>query len=144
MELTRFQVALVGAPLMLPFPAFANAMWSAGGYSWSCSYSQAIICERAADCVQQPQRGRIEILYEKSNVIVDGTTISIRRHFDQAVPQSPLGREVKIELEDNQVLWLVPADASGVFSNNWIGTLTTPKAGVVIAEMRPLVCLPKF
>ena len=71
-----------------------------------------------------------------------GKPHAIKRHYVQTVAGSPIGSEVKIELDTNEVIWLSAADGAGVFSDNWIGAMLSPKAGVIVQELRPLICVP--
>ncbi|MCW0001517.1 hypothetical protein OE766_25185 [Pararhizobium sp. YC-54] len=76
--------------------------------------------------------------------MIDETGIGrpIKRHYVQTVSGSPISSEVKVELSDNRVLWLSPADDAGTFSDNWVGAILSPKAGVIIQDLRPLACKP--
>ena len=120
-----------------------NPMWRAG-LSWSCSFSSVILCERSIDCDATKETGELALDY-RENRLTDqkGTVHPIKRHYVQTVAGSPIGSEVKIELNTNEVIWLSPADGSGVFSDNWIWAMLSPKTGVVVQELRPLICKPK-
>ena len=120
-----------------------NPMWGAG-LAWSCSFSSIIRCERSVDCGAAAERGELALDY-RENRLTDqkGTAHPIKRHYVQTVAGSPIGSEVKIELNTNEVIWLSPADGSGVFSDNWIGAMLSPKTGVIVQELRPLICKPK-
>ena len=58
-------------------------------------------------------------------------------------PGSPIGSEVKIELATNEVVWLSAADGGGTFSDNWTGAMVSPGVGVIVQELRPLICAPE-
>jgi hypothetical protein len=135
---------LLAALLLTTTTAWAadNPMWRSG-FSWSCSYSSVIRCERTADCTSSGEAGTITVAY-RENLLVDpeGKRHPIKRHYVQTVVGSPIGSEVKIELDTNEVIWLSPADAAGTFSDNWIGAMLSPKAGVIVQELRPLICKP--
>lgn len=89
------------------------------------------------------QGGKIQVTYRENQwVDPEGKAHSIKRHYVQTIAGSPIGNEVKIELDTNEVIWLSPADAAGTFSDNWIGAMLSPKAGVIVHELRPLVCKP--
>lgn len=119
-----------------------NPMWRFG-LDWECAYTQVAICERQATCSTRATSGVVSVHYADNKVISSGgSPVAIRRHYVQAVAGSPIVNEVKIELENNETLWLNPADASGIYSKNWLGVLMSPKGGVVISEMRPLICSP--
>lgn len=119
-----------------------NPMWRFG-LSWNCTFQETVTCERQANCRQISAAGTVRIQY-RENVILDtqGAPRAIRRHYVQTVSGSPIAAEVKIELETNAVIWLNPVDSSGIFSNNWIGAMIAPKGGVLLAELRPLLCQP--
>ncbi|WLS11932.1 hypothetical protein Q9314_28300 (plasmid) [Shinella sumterensis] len=136
---------LISALLLTAPSAWAadNPMWRSG-FTWSCTFSSVIRCERSTDCVSSGQGGKIQIAYRENQVVdPEGKTQSIRRHYVQTVAGSPIGSEVKIELDTNEVIWLSPADAAGTFSDNWIGVLSSPKSGVTLQELRPLICTPQ-
>ncbi|MCW5712369.1 hypothetical protein WMC41_31065 (plasmid) [Shinella yambaruensis] len=119
-----------------------NPMWPTS-LTWTCRFSSVIRCERSVDCETAAEEGELALDY-RENRLTDqrGTVHPIKRHYVQTVAGSPIGSEVKIELNTNEVIWLSPADGSGVFSDNWIGAMLSPKAGVVVQELRPLVCRP--
>ena len=119
-----------------------NPMWPTS-LSWACAFSSVIRCERSVDCVTAAEEGELALNY-RENSLKDrkGTVHPIKRHYVQTVAGSPIGSEVKIELDTNEVIWLSPADGAGVFSNNWIGAMLTPKTGVIVQELRPLICKP--
>lgn len=135
---------LVSALLLATSTASAvdNPMWR-NGFTWSCAFSTVIRCERTTDCVSSGEAGTIAVAY-RENQWIDGQGKShpIKRHYMQTVAGSPIGNEVKIELDTNEVIWLSPADAAGTFSDNWIGAMLSPKAGVIVQELRPLICRP--
>jgi hypothetical protein len=138
--------SLAGAALIL-MAASANAavnpMWKAG-LEWSCQVSSVIECERSRDCTARAAPGAIELDYRENHVVDEaGIRRPIKRHYVQTVSGSPISSEVKVELETNEVLWLSPVDGAGTFSDNWVGVMLSPKTGVVIEELRPLVCKPK-
>lgn len=117
-------------------------MWRLG-LEWECAYTQVVICERQVTCATRASSGVISVHYADNKVIGSGgTPVAIRRHYVQAIAGSPIVSEIKIELENNETLWLNPADASGIYSKNWLGVMMSPKGGVVISEMRPLICSP--
>jgi hypothetical protein len=119
-----------------------NPMWRFG-LDWDCAYTQVAVCEREAPCTTRATSGVVSVHYADNKVISsDGSPMAIRRHYVQAVAGSPIASEIKIELENNETLWLNPADASGIYSKYWLGVLMSPKGGVVISEMRPLICSP--
>jgi hypothetical protein len=119
-----------------------NPMWRSG-FTWSCTFSSVIRCERATDCAWSGARGKIQLAYRENQLVdSEGTTHPIKRHYVQTVAGSPIGSEVKIELDTNEVIWLSPADAAGTFSDNWIGAMLSPKAGVIVQELKPLICRP--
>lgn len=118
-------------------------MWTAG-LAWSCHFSSVLQCERLTDCVSKNEAGDVKLDYQENRVIDQmGTARQIKRHYAQSVAGSPISKEVKVELDSNDVLWLSPADAAGTFSDNWIGAMLSPKAGVVVQELRPLICRPQ-
>lgn len=119
-----------------------NPMWETA-LVWSCHYASAIQCERSLDCAPVAARGSLELDYSENRVVDEtGTVHRIKRHYVQTVAGSPIADEVKVELVNNQVLWLSPADGAGTFSDNWVGAILSPKAGVVIQDLRPLACKP--
>jgi hypothetical protein len=120
-----------------------NPMWSKG-LAWSCEYSAVIRCERGVDCVSSREEGTIFLDYRENRLTGHmGAPHLVKRHYTQTVTGSPLGSEVKIEFETNEVIWLVPADGAGVFSDNWTGAMVSPKTGVIVQELRPLMCKPQ-
>ncbi|WP_139015803.1 hypothetical protein [Ensifer aridi] len=122
--------------------AAENPMWRTA-LVWSCQYEMAIQCERSRDCAPVTVKGTIELDYDENRVVEEtGTSHAIKRHYVQTIAGSPIASEVKVELINNQVLWLSPADDAGIFSNNWVGAILSPKAGVVIQDLRPLACKP--
>lgn len=118
-------------------------MWR-NGLVWKCAFASVIQCARSTDCASSNQTGEFLIEYG-DNQIVDqtGKRSPIKRHYVQTVAGSPIASEVKIELTTNEVIWLSPADAAGTFSDNWIGAMLSPKAGVIVEELRPLICAPR-
>nr|WP_201010223.1 hypothetical protein [Rhizobium rhizogenes]QCL09377.1 hypothetical protein pC5.7c_510 [Rhizobium rhizogenes] len=85
----------------------------------------------------------ISLRYGDNKVIsIDGNVVKMRRSYVQTAAGSTIAAEVKIELQNNETIWLTPADGSGVFSKNWLGVLMSAKRGVVVSEMRPLICMP--
>jgi hypothetical protein len=141
-EILRHRLIL--ALLLVAPAAWAadNPMWRSG-FTWSCTFSSVIRCERATDCLSSGQGGKIQVAY-RENQLIDpaGKPHAIKRHYVQTVAGSPIGSEVKIELDTNEVIWLSPADPAGTFSDNWIGAMLSPKAGVIVQELRPLICTP--
>lgn len=137
---------LAGAALILTAVSANSAdnpMWKAG-LVWSCQVSSVIECERSRDCTAKATPGAIELDYRENHVIDQaGIRRWIKRHYVQTVSGSPISSEVKVELETNEVLWLSPVDGAGTFSVNWVGVMLSPKTGVVIEELRPLVCKPE-
>lgn len=126
-----------------PSNAADNPMWRSG-LAWKCTFSSVIQCERSTDCTSYNRTGEVSIEYGDNRVVDQvGKQFSIKRHYVQTVAGSPIGSEVKIELATNEVIWLSPADAAGTFSDNWIGAMLSPKAGVIVDELRPLICSPK-
>lgn len=120
-----------------------NPMWRSG-LVWTCTFSSIIQCERSTDCTSRPDEGTIQLNYRDNRLVDDtGTIHPIKRHYVQAVAGSPIGSEVKIELATNEVVWLSAADGGGTFSDNWIGAMLSPKAGVIVQELRPLICAPE-
>lgn len=119
-----------------------NPMWPTS-LTWTCGFSSVIRCERSIDCGAVAEEGVLALDY-RENRLTDwkGTVHPIKRHYVQTVAGSPIGSEVKIELNTNEVIWLSPADGSGVFSDNWIGVILSPKTGVIVQELRPLICKP--
>ncbi|NGO66497.1 hypothetical protein G6N76_22785 [Rhizobium daejeonense] len=119
-----------------------NPMWPTS-LTWTCAFSSVIRCERSVDCETVAEEGELALDY-RENSLTDrkGTVHPIKRHYVQTVAGSPIGSEVKIELDTNEVIWLSPADGAGVFSDNWIGAMLSPKAGVILQELRPLICSP--
>lgn len=135
---------LISALLLTASAAWAadNPMWRSG-FTWSCTFSTVIRCERATDCASSGEAGTIAVAYRENQLVnAEGKAHSIKRHYVQTVAGSPIGSEVKIELDTNEVIWLSPADAAGTFSDNWIGAMLSPKAGVIVQELRPLICKP--
>ncbi|RWX74872.1 hypothetical protein EPK99_23590 [Neorhizobium lilium] len=137
---------IAGAVLALaavPAGAADNPMWK-DGLVWSCRFSSTIECERSQDCTTKLISGGVELDYRENNVTdSSGVIRPIKRHYVQTVTGSPISSEVKIELQTNDVLWLLPVDGAGTFSHNWIGAMVSPKPGVVLQELRPLECRPK-
>ena len=120
-----------------------NPMWPTS-LSWTCAFSSVIRCERSVDCGTVAEGGELALDYRENSVTdQQGAVHPIKRHYVQTVVDSPIGSEVKIELGTNEVIWLSPADGAGVFSDNWIGAMLTPKTGVIVQELRPLICKPK-
>ena len=119
-----------------------NPMWPTN-LTWTCAFSSVIRCERSVDCETVAEEGELALDY-RENSLTDQMRIvhQIKRHYAQTVSGSPIGSEVKIELDTNEVIWLSPADVAGVFSDNWIGAMLSPKAGVIVQELRPLICRP--
>lgn len=125
-----------------PANAADNPMWRSG-LVWRCTFSSVIQCERSIDCTANNLTGEVSIEYGDNRVVDHaGKRFPIRRHYVQTVAGSPIGSEVKIELASNEVIWLSPADAAGTFSDNWIGAMLSPKGGIVVEELRPLICSP--
>ncbi|WP_421580746.1 hypothetical protein [Shinella sp. M31] len=133
------------AALLLTTPnawAADNPMWRSG-FAWSCAFSSVLRCKRTVDCAAAPEEGVIRLDYRENRLTdFQGTVHPIKRHYVQSVPASPIGSEVKIELDTNEVIWLAAADGARMFSDNWIGAMLSPKAGVIVRELRPLVCKP--
>lgn len=122
--------------------AAENPMWRTG-LVWSCRYETALQCERSRDCAPIALSGSLTLDYAENHVVDDtGISRPIKRHYVQTVSGSPIASEVKVELADARVLWLSPADDAGTFSDNWVGAILSPKAGVVIQDLRPLACKP--
>lgn len=120
-----------------------NPMWRSG-LAWTCAFTSVIRCERLIDCKSSGEIGEFTVDYSENRLIDEaGNDHPIKRHYVQTVAGSPIGSEVKIELATNEVIWLSPADAAGTFSDNWIGAMLSPKAGVIVQELRPLICGPK-
>jgi hypothetical protein len=119
-----------------------NPMW-ATSLTWTCVFSSVIRCERSVDCGTVAEEGELALDY-RENRLTDrkGAAHPIKRHYVQTVAGSPIGSEVKIELDTNEVIWLSPADGAGVFSDNWIGAMLAPKTGVIVQELRQLICKP--
>lgn len=119
-----------------------NPMWRSG-LIWSCGFASVIACERSLDCTTKSVAGTIDLDYRENRVVDPmGAIRPIKRHYTQSVTGSPISIEVKIELTNNEVLWLSPVDAAGTFSDNWVGAMLSPSAGVVVQELRPLSCKP--
>ena len=119
-----------------------NPMWPTS-LTWTCAFSSAIRCERSVDCGTAAEEGELALDYRENSLTDEkGAVHPIKRHYAQTVAGSPIGSEVKIELDTNEVIWLSPADGAGVFSDNWIGAMLTPKMGVIVQELRPLICKP--
>ena len=139
----RRLIAIMLALAAGPSNAADNPMWRSG-LAWRCTFSSVIQCERSKDCTPSNQAGEVSIEYGDNRVVDQaGKQVSIKRHYVQTVAGSPIGSEVKIELATNEVIWLSPADAAGTFSDNWIGAMLSPKAGVIVEELRPLICSPR-
>ncbi|MGJ7042259.1 hypothetical protein J2Y63_005541 [Shinella sp. BE166] len=119
-----------------------NPMWPTS-LAWTCTFSSVIRCERSVDCLTAAEEGELNLDY-RQNSLADrkGTVHPIKRHYVQTVAGSPIGSEVKIELDTNEVIWLSPADGTGGGSDNWIGAMLAPKTGVITQELRPLICKP--
>ena len=111
---------------------------------WTCTFSTLIRCERSTDCSSHSDQGMIKLNYPE-NSLVDhvGRSRPIKRHYVQAVAGSPIGSEVKIELATNEVIWLSAADGGGTLSDNWTGAMVSPGVGVIVQELRPLICTPE-
>lgn len=119
-----------------------NPMWPTS-LNWTCAFSSVIRCERSVDCEMVAEEGELALDYRENSLRDEkGEVHPIKRHYAQTIAGSPLGSEVKIELDTNEVIWLSPADGAGVFSDNWIGAILSPKTGVIVQELRPLVCKP--
>ncbi|WP_156397578.1 hypothetical protein [Rhizobium sp. Root1204] len=119
-----------------------NPMWRSG-LEWTCAFSSVIRCERSTDCSSHPDNGTIKLDYRENNLIdLAGRSHPIKRHYVQTVTGSPIGSEVKIELTTNEVIWLSAADGGGTFSDNWRGAMVSPRVGVIVQELRPLICAP--
>jgi hypothetical protein len=119
-----------------------NPMWRSS-FTWSCKFTSVIRCERSVDCASSGEAGRLELAYRENHLVDgEGQAHQIKRHYVQTVTDSPIVSEVKIELDTNEVLWLSPADGAGAFSDNWVGVILSPKAGVIVQELRPLICKP--
>jgi hypothetical protein len=119
-----------------------NPMWPTS-LNWTCAFSSVIRCERSVDCEMVAAEGEFALDYRENSLTdEEGAVHRIRRHYVQTVVGSPIGSEVKIELDTNEVIWLSPADGAGVFSDNWIGAMLSPRTGVIVQELRPLVCKP--
>ena len=120
-----------------------NPMWRTS-LLWTCTFSMLIRCERSTDCSSHSDQGAIKLNYPE-NSLVDhaGRSHPIKRHYVQTVAGSPIGSEVKIELATNEVVWLSAADGGGTFSDNWTGAMVSPGVGVIVQELRPLICAPE-
>lgn len=117
-------------------------MWPTS-LTWTCAFSSVIRCERSVDCGTAAEEGVLTLDYSENRLTDrEGTVQKIKRHYVQTVAGSPIGSEVKIELDTNEVIWLSPADGAGVFSDNWIGAKLSPMTGVVVQELRPVICTP--
>lgn len=139
----RRLIAIMLALATGPSNAADNPMWRSG-LVWRCTFSSVIQCERSTDCTTNNQAGEVSIEYGDNRVVDQaGKQSPIKRHYGQTVAGSPIANEVKIELATNEVIWLSPADAAGTFSDNWIGVMLSPKAGVILEELRPLICSPE-
>jgi len=139
--LRRCALAIVLIPLS-SVQAADNPMWRFG-FDWGCTFQQVVTCERQQNCRESSASGSLSIGYRENRVVDShGASLPMRRHYVQTVNGSPIAAEVKIELENNGVIWLNPVDSSGIYSNNWIGAMITPKGGVLLAEMKPLLCTP--
>ncbi|MBM3096340.1 hypothetical protein GFB56_37585 [Ensifer sp. T173] len=120
-----------------------NPMWRSG-LQWTCTFSSAIRCERSTDCSSHSDQGKIKLNYPENSLLDHtGRSRSIKRHYVQTVAGSPIGSEVKIELTTNEVIWLSAADGGGTFSDNWTGAMVSPGVGVIVQELRPLICTPE-
>jgi hypothetical protein len=107
---------LISALLLVAPAAWAadNPMWRSG-FTWSCTFSSVIRCERATDCESSGEGGKIEVAYREN--LADRrrgeSPMPIKRHYVQTVAGSPIGSEVKIELDTNEVIWLSPCRPGG-------------------------------
>lgn len=120
-----------------------NPMWRSG-LLWTCTFSSTIRCERSTDCTSHPDHGTINLNYQENSLVDhEGRSHPIKRHYVQTVADSPIGSEVKIELATNEVIWLSAADGGGTFSDNWTGAMVSPGVGVIVQELRPLICAPE-
>lgn len=132
--------------MLVPGVAFgqtSNPMWRSG-LAWTCAVTASTICERDGTCaIDSVADPAFQIEYEASRVIFEDGPVRIKRHYRQTVDESPLQEEVKVELEDNRVLWLTAVDASRTYSEAWTGALVEPKAGVVLTVTRGVYCFPK-
>ena len=143
-------VTVISKHLLIPVLLFAttnasaadNPMWRSG-LEWTCTFTSAIRCERSTDCTSYADKGAMKLNY-KENTLVDhaGRNHPIKRHYVQTVAGSPIGIEVKVELATNEVIWLSAADGDGTFSDNWTGAMVSPGGGVIVQELRPLICAP--
>jgi len=107
-----------------------NPMWRSG-FTWSCTFSSVIRCGRAIDCSANGEGGNIQVAYRDNQLVDwDGTTHPIKRHYVQTVAGT------------SEVIGLSPADPAGTFSDNWVGAMLSPKSGVIVQELRPLICKP--
>lgn len=136
--------SLIAIMLFATTPAIPadNPMWRSS-LRWTCAFSSVIRCERSTDCNSHPDNGAIELDYRENRLIDrSGRNHPVKRHYVQTVAGSPLGSEVKIELMTNEVIWLLAADGGGIFSDNWTGAMVSPGVGVIVQELRPLICAP--
>lgn len=136
---------LASALLAIATAAYAgeNPMWPTS-LTWACRFSSVIRCERSVDCAAVAEEGELALDYRSNRLTDQNDAVHpIKRHYVQTVAGSPIGSEVKVELDTNDVIWLSPVDGAGVFSDNWIGAMLTPKTGVIVQELRPLICKPR-
>ncbi|ACM31111.1 hypothetical protein Arad_12028 (plasmid) [Rhizobium rhizogenes K84] len=72
-------------------------------------------------------------------------TISIRRISNYLSDQTETVAFLRLNTKGHpcRLTAVEPGRCAGMFSNNWLGAITTPKGGVVISQMRPVICRPK-
>lgn len=120
----------------------SNPMWTAG-YKWKCETTARITCERDGSCKTEARTGSFIVDYENNRFEFDGQPVRIKRHYQQRIANSPLQGEVKVELNDNRVLWLTAVDGSYTYSSAWVGALIEPKGGVVLMTNDNAYCVPQ-
>lgn len=119
-----------------------NPMWPAG-LRWGCKTASKIVCERDGSCRTDKVDAPFVLNYDNNDVEFPDGKVRIKRHYQQTVERSPLQSEVKVELADNRVIWLTAVDASGTYSNAWVGAISELKGGVVLMVSQGVYCTPK-
>lgn len=118
-----------------------NRMWTTS-LKWDCKTAAKIVCERDGTCRTGNSDAGFLLNYDNNSVEFADGNVRIKRHYRQTVQGSPLQQEVKVELTDNQVLWLTAVDASRTYSDAWVGALSELKGGVVLMESEGVYCTP--
>ncbi|ESZ08434.1 hypothetical protein [Mesorhizobium sp. L48C026A00] len=116
-------------------------MWPAS-LKWDCKTAAKIVCERDGSCTVAEDHTGFMLNYGSNEAEFPASNVRIKRHYQQTVQASPLQQEVKVELADNRVLWLTAVDASGTYSEAWVGAMSELKGGAVLMESEGIYCMP--